>query len=133
MPTSRRSSERLRLLVVVCLVASTASAASIFDFDRWMAQMEKRALSLQKSLDRDDAAAGVDDARELERLYRATEEYFVAMGDAPRAAELSRKGWQDSGAIASRVTARDYDGARVLIRTMMEDCRTCHREFKPLY
>ena len=118
---------------VVVIAASTAHAASIFDFDRWMAQIEKRALSLQKSLDRNDPRTGVDDAREIATLYRATEEYFVASGDAARAAELSRKGWQDADAIASRVTAGDYDGARVLIRTMMEDCRTCHREYKPLY
>ena len=49
-----------------------------------------------------------------------------------RAVELSRKGWQDAGEIASRVAARDYDKARSLINTMMEDCRTCHREYKPL-
>lgn len=114
------------------LAASVSHASSILEFDRWMERIEKRALSLQKSLERDEAETGVADAQEIERLYRQMEDYFVAMGDAARAAELSKKGWQDAGEIAARVAARDYERARSLIRTMMEDCRTCHREYKPL-
>jgi hypothetical protein len=114
------------------LAVSTAGAASIFEFDRWMQQVEKRALSLQKSLDRGDANTAIADAREIERLYRNMEEYFVLSGDAASAVELSKKGWRDAVDIAARAATNDTDGARSLIKGMMEDCRTCHREYKPL-
>jgi cytochrome c556 len=114
------------------LIASVAGAASIFEFDRWMQQVEKRALSLQKSLDRGDANAAVADAREIETLYRNMETYFTLSGDAASAVELSKKGWRDAADIASRTATDDIAGARALIKGMMEDCRTCHREYKPL-
>ena len=114
------------------LVVSSAGAASIFEFDRWMQLVEKRALSLQKSLDRSDANTAIADAREIERLYRNMEEYFVLSGDAASAVELSKKGWRDAVDIAARTATNDTDGARSLIKGMMEDCRTCHREYKPL-
>lgn len=114
------------------LAASTAGASSILDFDRWMSQVEKRALSLQKSLDRGDADTAVTDAREIERLYRNMEAYFVLSGDADSAVALSKKGWRDAADIAARTATKDTDGARVLIKGMMEDCRTCHRDYKPL-
>ena len=120
------------LALAAALVASSVGAASIFDFDRWMQQVEKRALSLQKGLDRGDVDTVVADAREIERLYRNMEEYFVLSGDAGSAVELSKKGRRDAIDIAARTATKDTDGARSLIKGMMEDCRTCHREYKPL-
>lgn len=122
----------MALALGAALVASSAGAASIFEFDRWMQQVEKRALSLQKSLDRADADTAIADAREIERLYRNMEEYFVLSGDAASAVELSKKGWRDAVDIAARTATHDADGARALIKELMEDCRTCHREYKPL-
>lgn len=130
MPTSRRRYSALA--VCALLAASTAGAASIFDFDRWMSQVEKRALSLQKSLDRGDADTAMADAREIERLYRNIEEYFVLSGNSDSAVELSRKDGRDAADIAARTATKDTDGARVLIKGLMEDCRTCHRDYKPL-
>jgi cytochrome c556 len=46
--------------------------------------------------------------------------------------ELSRKGWRDAVDIAARTATKDTDGARFLIKGLMEDCRTCHRDYKPL-
>jgi hypothetical protein len=138
-PTGSRDGERrgsgrpvLALALAASLAASTAGAASIFEFDRWMQQVEKRALSLQKGLDRGDGEKAIADAREIERLYRSMEEYFVLSGDAASAVELSKKGWRDAADIAARTATKDTDGARSLIKGMMEDCRTCHREYKPL-
>jgi len=128
----RRAWLRTILALAAAVVASAASAASIFDFDRWMQQVEKRALSLQKGLDRGDVDIVVADAREIERLYRNMEEYFVLSGDAGSAVELSKKGRRDAIDIAARTATKDTDGARSLIKGMMEDCRTCHREYKPL-
>ena len=132
MRTSRRRFSSFALASAAALAASTAGAASIFEFDRWMQQVEKRALSLQKSLDRGDVPTVIADAREIERLYRSMEEYFVLSGDADSAVELSKKGWRDAADIAARTATKDTDGARSLIKGMMEDCRTCHREYKPL-
>ncbi len=137
MPTSRLlCSGRRRLAVFAALYAASlagaAYATSIFEFDRWMQQVEKRALSLQKSLDRADGAAGAADARAIGELYRGMEEFFAIAGDADGAVELSKKGRADAGDIATRAAAGDFQGARTLIKGMMEDCRTCHREYKPL-
>jgi len=127
------SRQQWSLLFGSALLAVTAAqAASIFEFDQWMQQVEKRALSVQRNLDRADGAAGATDAREIEDLYRRMEDYFVLMGDAARAVELSRKGRQDAGDLATRAAANDFAGARPIIKSMMEDCRTCHREYKPL-
>jgi cytochrome c556 len=128
----RRSSALVAFALGTLLVGSVAAAASIFEFDRWMQQVEKRALSLQKGLDRADAPAVTADAREIESLYRNMETYFTLSGDAASAVELSRKGWRDAADIAARTATNDIDGARSLIKGMMEDCRTCHREYKPL-
>ncbi|MEJ0034470.1 MAG: hypothetical protein WDO68_00030 [Gammaproteobacteria bacterium] len=133
MRTSHRRFSHLGALALGAgLAASTVGAASIFEFDRWMQQVEKRALSLQKSLDKGDTAAVALDAREIESLYRNMEAYFVFSGDAPSAVELSKKGGRDALDIAARTATNDIDGARALIKGMMEDCRTCHREYKPL-
>ena len=120
------------LFVAVLFVSAAAHAASIFEFGQWMQRVEKRALSVQRDLDRADGTAGASDAREIEALYRKMEDYFVLMGDAPRAVELSKKGRQDAGDLATRAAANDFEGARPIIKSMMEDCRTCHREYKPL-
>ena len=127
---SRR--RKLAFALAASLVMSAAGAASILDFDRWMSQVEKRALSLQNSLDRGDADTAVADAREIERLYRNIETYFALSGNADSAVELSKKGWRDAADIAARTATKDTDGARVLIKGLMEDCRTCHRDYKPL-
>ncbi|MEJ1961620.1 MAG: hypothetical protein WDO56_08785 [Gammaproteobacteria bacterium] len=130
---TRRIAVSWALLAAALLATAVAQAASIFEFDGWMQRIEKRALSLQKSLDKPDGAPGAAaDAREIEELYRAMEGYFELMGDAPRAVELSRKGRTDAGDLAARATANDVQGARAIVKTMMEDCRTCHREYKPL-
>lgn len=132
MRTSRPRSSSWALAVSAALALSSATAASIFEFDRWMQQVEKRALSLQKSLDRGDAGTAIADAREIERLYRNMEEYFLLSGDAASAVELSKKGRQNAIDIAARTATNDTNGARSLIKGLMEDCRTCHREYKPL-
>ena len=131
MPTSRL---RCRALVAAAVLVTSAhvNAASILDFDRWMQRIEKRALSVQKNLQRGDAVAGTADAREIEDLYRLIEEYFVQMEDAPRAVELSKTGRAAAADLAARAAAKDFDGAGSVIRSMMRDCRTCHREYKPL-
>jgi cytochrome c556 len=133
MRTSRLRFSHFSVLALAgALAASNVGAASIFEFDGWMSQVEKRALSLQKSLDRRDTDTAIADAREIERLYRRMEEYFTLSGDADSAVDLSKKGWRDALDIAARSATNDSDGARALIKGMMEDCRTCHREYKPL-
>ncbi len=133
MRTNHHRFSRLAALVLgASLAASTVGAASIFDFDRWMQQVEKRTLNLQKSLDKRDTAAVAADAQEIEALYRNMETYFTLSGDATSAVELSKKGGRDAVDIAARTATNDIDGARFLIKGMMEDCRTCHREYKPL-
>jgi cytochrome c556 len=135
MSTSRRRFERAVLAVALLgatVVQGLAHGASIFEFDQWMDRIEKRALSLQKSLDRGDSDTAVNDAREIDALYRRMEEYFAAEGNAVTAVELSKKGWQDASEIASRIARGDEAGARSLIKVLMEDCRTCHRDYKPL-
>lgn len=137
MSTNRRRFERVAVatsvIAAACIgTAGITHAASIFEFDQWMDRIEKRALSLQKSLDRGDADAAVNDAREIDALYGRMEEYFAAEENAVSAVELSKKGRQDASEIAARVVAGDEAGARSLIKVLMEDCRTCHREYKPL-
>jgi len=132
MSTSRR---RYSMLVVSAVLAASAHgihAASIFDFDRWMEKIEKRALSVQKNLERADGEAAAADAKELEQLYRLMEAYFVDYGNADSALVLTRTGVNAALEVASRARARDFDGARDLMRSMMRDCRTCHNEYKPL-
>jgi hypothetical protein len=118
--------------MLVGLSAHAGRAASVLDFDRWMQRIEKRSLSAQKNLQRADGEAAAADAREIEVLYRLMEDYFVESGGAGSALELTRTGVKGSADIAARALAKDFDGARDTIRSMMRDCRTCHREYKPL-
>lgn len=132
MSTSLRRSSVLAVGVLVGLWAHGGRAASVLEFDRWMQRIEKRALSAQKNLQRADGEAAAADAKEIEALYRLMEGYFVEYGNAESALELTRSGVQGAADIASRARAKDFDGARAAIRSMMRDCRTCHREYKPL-
>ena len=132
MSTSLRRSSVVLVGMLVAVSAHSLHAASIFEFDGWMEKIEKRALSVQKNLQRRDGEAAAADAKEIEALYRLMETYFVEYGNADSALQLTRTGVSGAADIASRALAKDFDGAHNAIRSMMRDCRTCHNEYKPL-
>lgn len=144
-PTSRRSSEpalpvdRVRYasiaggaLVLMLVVTRATHAASILDFDNWMQRIEKRALSMQRNMKRGNGAAGAADAREIEELYRLMQAWFEQAGNAEEAVQISRRGREFAALLATRSAAGQFEDARETVRSLMRDCQTCHREYKPL-
>lgn len=109
-----------------------AHTTSILEFDIWMQRIERHALSVQKQLARQDAAASTADAQALADLYRDMQGYFERRSNAEHAVDLSRTGRDAAAAIAANVARQDFDAAVLAARQLMRECRTCHRAFKPL-
>lgn len=118
--------------VVLMSISMQAHGTSILEFDKWMQRIEKRALSVQKQLVKQDAAASTADAQELVSLYEQMQHYFEARSNADRAVELSRDGRDAAAAIVTQVAANDFDAAVTAARQLTRECRTCHRAYKPL-
>jgi hypothetical protein len=113
-------------------VAGWVSAASIFEFDRWMQRIERHALSVQKHIARGDSVASAADAREIEELYRLMQGYFEDAGNAAQAVEMSRQGREAAAAVATHVMKGDFAAATAAVKSITRECRTCHRAYKPL-
>lgn len=118
--------------IVLMIVSTPAHATSILDFDKWMQRIEKRALSVQKQLVKQDAAASTDDAQELITLYEQMQHYFEARSNADSAVKMSRDGRDAAAAIVTHVAGKNFDAAVTAARQLTHECRTCHRAYKPL-
>jgi serine phosphatase RsbU (regulator of sigma subunit) len=116
-------------LIAVC---ATAHATSVLELDKWMQRIEKRALSMQRNLQREAAEASVSDAREIEALYGLMQRFFEEAGNAEEAVRLSRQGRQAAAQIAEHAAGKKFTAARTVVKSMMRDCRSCHRDYKPL-
>lgn len=117
---------------VLMSVSMQAQGASILEFDKWMQRIEKRALSVQKQLVKQDAAASTEDAQELVVLYEQMQHYFEARANAERAVEMSRAGRDAAAAIVTHVAGNNFNAAVTAARQLTRECRTCHRAYKPL-
>jgi hypothetical protein len=120
-------------LLALIFVQSSVHAASILDFDKWMQVVEKRAISVQKHIEKQDAQASAADARQIEDLYVLIQAYFEEQGDAESAVDLSRKGREAVANVAVLVNANQFDDAMATMKNLMVECRTCHHAYKPLY
>lgn len=120
------------MLLVGIAVLNVARATSVFEFDRWMQVIERRALSVQKNIARGDAAASVADARELEDLYRSMQLYFENAGNAAQAVDLSRRGREAAAVAMTKLGKNDFAAATEAVKSITRECRTCHRAYKPL-
>lgn len=118
--------------IVLMGVSMQAQGTSILEFDQWMQRIEKRALSVQKQLVKQDAAASTEDAQELVALYEQMQHYFEARVNADRAVEMSRDGRDAAAAIVTHVAGKNFDAAVTAARQLTRECRTCHRAYKPL-
>lgn len=129
---------RTALCLAACLaigtvfIAADVDAQSLLEFDRWMQKIEKRSLSMQRSLKRKDAPAALADAAEIGDLYRRMEAYFVRRGDAAPAVKLSREGMDLVAEVSRSASDTDFDGALRSAITLARACRDCHADYKPL-
>jgi hypothetical protein len=117
--------------VLAALPAVRASAASALDFDVWMRAVDKRSVTVQKSIEAHDVAAASDDAREIERLYGLMEAYFVKDGNAADAITLSHDGKALAASIPAALESQDYAAAALAARTLAHACNDCHDTYKP--
>ena len=119
---------------VVCmgLLTVNVGAHSLLDFDRWMQKIEKRSLSMQRSLKRRDASTAVADAREIQTLYLQMRQYFIERGDSASAVELSAHGEHLAARVVEAAGNDDFDAALQAAITLAKECRDCHADYKPL-
>ncbi|HEX3139983.1 MAG TPA: hypothetical protein VHQ87_08010 [Rhizobacter sp.] len=121
-----------RWCVIAALAASPwAGAASALDFDVWMRAIDKRSVTVQKSIAAQDVEAAKADARELERYYALMETYFVKDGPAQDAARQSAEGRALASAIHAALDQQDYATAAQSALTLARSCNDCHDNHKP--
>jgi hypothetical protein len=128
-----RARHRLRFAAACALVlgAGRAPAASALDFDVWMRAIDARSVAVQKHIAAGDAAAAAADARELERLYAFTQDWFARDSGAADAAALAADGKALAAAIPGALAAGDLDRAALSARTLAKACNDCHDNYKP--
>ena len=115
----------------VALAAGTAAAASALDFDVWMRAIDERSVAVQKHLAAGEADAAAQDARELERLYGLTEDWFSRDGGADGAVAIARDGRALANAIPVAIAAHDAASAAASARAIARACNDCHDTYKP--
>jgi len=120
------------IAVSALLLATHASAQSLLEFDRWMQRIEKRSLSMQRSLKRKDGQTAITDAREIQELYQRMQQYFVERGESGRAVDLSAQGMELVARVIESADSENYDVALQSAIALAKDCRDCHEEYKPL-
>jgi len=121
-----------RWWVIAALVASPwAGAASMLDFDVWMRAIDKRSVTVQKSITAQNYEGAKADARELERYYALMEAYFAALGQADDAVRQSAEGRALAAAIPAALDRQDYVAATQSAVTLARACNDCHDNYKP--
>lgn len=120
------------LAVAGVLVAGQAMADSILEFDIWMQKIDRHSQTILTALKRQDAAAAVADARELERLYGQMERFYEARGEHDDPLLLSWDGRQRAASAAVQAGQGDFAGAFEAAVGIARDCRACHDRFKPI-
>lgn len=121
-----------RWWLIAALAASPwAGAASMLDFDVWMRAIDKRSVTVQKSITARNDEGAKADARELERYYALMEAYFAAMGQADDAVRQSAEGRALAAAIPAALDRQDYAAATQSAVTLARACNDCHDNYKP--
>jgi hypothetical protein len=115
----------------LALFAARAPAASALDFDVWMRAIDARSVAVQKRIAAGDTAGASDDARELERLYALTEDWFARDGGAADAVAVARDGKAMAAAIPAALAASDPERAAFSARAIAKACNDCHDSYKP--
>jgi len=108
-----------------------AHAAGALDFDLWMRAIDARSVAVQKHIAAGDADAGADDARELERLYALTEDWFARDAQAGDALAVARSGRALARSIPPALAAGDLAQAAHAAREIARACNDCHDGYKP--
>lgn len=122
---------RLAAACALAFCATRAPAASAVDFDVWMRAMDARSVAVQKRIAAGDAAGAADDARELERLYALTEDWFARDGGAPDAVGIAHDGRALAATIPAALAAGELERASVSARAIARACNDCHDSYKP--
>jgi hypothetical protein len=130
-PRARATLAAVVLVTLAATAVTAARAASVFDFDVWMREIDKRSVDVQKNIDARKADAAIADAQELARLYGLMETYFVAEGKRADAVTLSHDGKALASAIPAALAARDFDAASKSALDLARACNDCHDAHKP--
>ncbi|NML24696.1 hypothetical protein [Zoogloea dura] len=130
----RRGRARLSAILALAgvLVAGSAGADSILEFDIWMQKIDRHSQTILHALKRQDVSAAVADARELERLYGQMERFYEARGEHDDPLLLSWDGRQRAASAAVQAQQGDFAGAFESAVGIARDCRACHDRFKPI-
>ena len=130
----RRGRARLSAILALAgvLVAASAGADSILEFDIWMQKIDRHSQTILHALKRQDVSAAVADARELERLYGQMERFYEARGEHDDPLLLSWDGRQRAASAAVQAQQGDFAGAFESAVGIARDCRACHDRFKPI-
>jgi hypothetical protein len=124
---------RRRLLwTAVVLSAPLAHAASQFQFDVWMRDVDHLSVSVQRAIAARDLKAAKADAQELERLYALMAQYFVHDYPAADGEQMSQDGRALASSIPAALDRQAFDEAALAARDIARACNDCHDPYKPL-
>jgi hypothetical protein len=110
--------------------APPARAASLFEIDVWMRDIDQRSVTVQQHLARGAADAARADARRIEALYTLLEDHYAQGGRPPDAREISRDGKEQAAVIAEALDRLDFDAARAAALRITRACNDCHDNHK---
>ncbi len=130
-PRKRATLAAVALATLATTALTAARAASVFDFDVWMREIDKRSVDVQKNIDARKTDAAIADAQALARLYGLMETYFVADGHRPDAVTMSRDGKALASAIPTALSAQDFEAASKSALELARSCNDCHDVHKP--
>ena len=130
-PRARATLAAIVLSTLSATAITAARAASVFDFDVWMREIDKRSVDVQKNIDARRTDAAIADAQELARLYGLMETYFVADGHTQDAVTMSQDGKALASAIPVALAAQDFATASKSALDLSRSCNDCHDSHKP--
>jgi hypothetical protein len=123
---------KLRSILYLSLAVMTCSvvAAEISVDEDYMQVMEDRQKSLSSNLALKNAQAALDDARELDDMFKDVETYYAHKGNADDAVNWTKESKNLAVSITKYVATQDFDTASVTAVSLAKTCKECHSVYK---
>jgi hypothetical protein len=123
---------KLKSILYFSLAVMTGSvvAAEISLDEDYMQVMDDRQKSLTSNIALKNAPAAVEDARELDEMFKDVETFYAHKGNAGDAVNWTKESKNLAVSITKYVATQDFDTAAVTAVTLAKTCKECHSVYK---
>jgi hypothetical protein len=118
------------LYLSLAVTAGTVLAAEVSIDEDYMQIMEDRQKSLSSNLALKNAQAALEDAKELDDMFKDVETFYAHKGNADDAVNWTKESKNLAVSITKYVATQDFDTASVTAVTLAKTCKECHSVYK---